>query len=396
MRPRVCTAVTFKTLFGVDSKASNAEGICLLRSGQFMEALAAFQESIQMRPDYPVAWYGLYQTYVRIGSYPEAEQALDELTGLIPGKTLALTASMDWLQRLYPEVAEMQLENQKRDVHVYGNPALHRQWAMMEARRWLHLGHPAAAISTLEPIWNTYPNNAQTSGLMAEAYRRTGDLESAQLSLKHALVSVSEHPVILGVRARIAFDLGEYKKPGGCINKWLATIVRSDLPLNGICSEPKIERVRVRLRSIGGRFQRIQMPPSFSTFLGGASETRVDTLVMGLGCAPSQPEPKPKTLPHIVLISLDTTRADHLGSYGYTAGKTDTLDALAEQGTRFHRAYSPAPLTIPAHISLFTGLYPPRHGVRTNGDGMLTADHVTLTKELKQHGYRTAGSVSAL
>ena len=116
-----------------------------------------------------------------------------------------------------------------------------------------------------------------------------------------------------------------------------------------------------------------------------------------IGCAPSEPvsPPVPSKRPHVVLISLDTTRADRLGSYGYTSGKTETLDALAHQGTRFHRAYSPAPLTIPAHISLFTGLYPPRHGVRTNGDGMLGAEHVTLTKELKQHGYRTAGSVSA-
>lgn len=118
-----------------------------------------------------------------------------------------------------------------------------------------------------------------------------------------------------------------------------------------------------------------------------------------VGCGPTTPTPTPapKTSkrPHVVLISLDTTRADHLGSYGYTEGKTETLDALANQGVRFDRAYSPAPLTIPAHISLFTGLYPPRHGVRTNGDGMLSPEHVTLTKELKEHGYRTAGSVSA-
>jgi len=112
------------------------------------------------------------------------------------------------------------------------------------------------------------------------------------------------------------------------------------------------------------------------------------------GCAPDT-APPPVAQPHIVLISLDTTRADRLGSYGYTKARTETLDKLARDGRRFEHAYSPAPLTIPAHISLFTGLYPPNHGVRGNGDGVMREDHHTLMRELKTMGYRTAASVSA-
>lgn len=194
------------------AEASNAEGICLLRSGQFMEALAAFEESIQMRSDYPVAWYGLYQTNVRLGDGQAAERALDELTRLIPDKTLARTASLDWLQRTQPDVADVYLAAQKREVHALGNPALRRQWTMMEARRWLHLGHPAEAVRMLEPVFEQYPNNVQTAGLIAEAYRRTGDTDAAELSLKHALISVSEHPLILGTKARIAVDKGKRKQ----------------------------------------------------------------------------------------------------------------------------------------------------------------------------------------
>ena len=71
--------------------------------------------------------------------------------------------------------------------------------------------------------------------------------------------------------------------------------------------------------------------------------------------------------PNVLLITLDTTRADRLGSYGYTAAATPHLDRLAAGGVRFAQAVSPAPLTLPAHASLFTGRNPFAHGVRNNG-----------------------------
>src|SRR5512139_1799006 len=80
----------------------------------------------------------------------------------------------------------------------------------------------------------------------------------------------------------------------------------------------------------------------------------------------SAPAPAPPARPSIVLITLDTTRADRLGCYGYEGAATPVLDALARSGARFDRALSPAPLTLPAHASLMTGLVPRRHGVRDN------------------------------
>jgi len=193
-------------------EASNAEGICLLRAGRLLQAVAAFEESIQLRVDYPVAWYGLFQASIRLNDNDTAKRAMEELQRLVPGKTLAQVAFMDWLQRTDPETSDMELEIQKQDVRVFGKPAIRRQWAMIEARRWLHLGHPSAAISVLEPIWSRYPSNVQTSALIAEAYRRAGDADSAESCLSHALIMVSEHPVILGVRARIAADQGKPKQ----------------------------------------------------------------------------------------------------------------------------------------------------------------------------------------
>ena len=72
--------------------------------------------------------------------------------------------------------------------------------------------------------------------------------------------------------------------------------------------------------------------------------------------------------PSILLVTLDTVRRDHVGSYGAESGLTPSLDALASGGLVHDAAYTTMPTTGPAHVSLFTGLYPSDHGVRRNGD----------------------------
>ena len=99
--------------------------------------------------------------------------------------------------------------------------------------------------------------------------------------------------------------------------------------------------------------------------------------------------------PNLVLVTLDTTRADHIGCYGYTDARTPVLDALATGGVRFSQAATPAPLTLPAHASLMTGLYPTFHGVRINGTTALGADRTTLAEILSERGYRTGAFVAA-
>jgi len=99
--------------------------------------------------------------------------------------------------------------------------------------------------------------------------------------------------------------------------------------------------------------------------------------------------------PAFLLITLDTTRADRLGSYGHRAARTPALDALAESGVRFAGAYATAPLTLPSHATMLTGLYPPEHGLRTNGKGRLHSEIPTLATTLQQAGYRTGAFVGA-
>jgi arylsulfatase A-like enzyme/Tfp pilus assembly protein PilF len=98
---------------------------------------------------------------------------------------------------------------------------------------------------------------------------------------------------------------------------------------------------------------------------------------------------------NVLLVTLDTTRWDRIGAYGDGAAVTPHLDRLAGEGVLFEQAIAPAPLTLPAHSTLFTGLLPPRHGVRDNGGYVLDARHATMASALKASGRQTGAFVGA-
>ncbi len=118
------------------------------------------------------------------------------------------------------------------------------------------------------------------------------------------------------------------------------------------------------------------------------------TLAMVLTCGCGGPTPVPPE--RILLISIDTLRADRVGAYGAVRAHTPHLDGSAAQGVRFDVALSPVPLTLPAHASLMTGLDPPRHGVRHNGVHRLDASLPTLAEGLRDAGYATGAVVGSL
>ncbi|MBY0275601.1 sulfatase-like hydrolase/transferase [Candidatus Binatia bacterium] len=97
--------------------------------------------------------------------------------------------------------------------------------------------------------------------------------------------------------------------------------------------------------------------------------------------------------PNIVLVSIDSLRADHVGAYGYPRDTSPTIDGLARDGVLFEQAFSSAPWTIPAHMSLLTGLPPELHRVESRAS-KLSPDAVTLAEVLRDAGYTTAGIVS--
>ena len=97
----------------------------------------------------------------------------------------------------------------------------------------------------------------------------------------------------------------------------------------------------------------------------------------------------------VILISIDTCRADYLSCYGYSRQTTPNIDAIAAEGILFENTISPVPLTLPAHSSMLTGTIPPYHGVHTNPDYQLSKSNLTLAELLKENGFRTAAIISA-
>jgi arylsulfatase A-like enzyme/Tfp pilus assembly protein PilF len=123
----------------------------------------------------------------------------------------------------------------------------------------------------------------------------------------------------------------------------------------------------------------------------GQPENRTQGIVSGDAAGPPTGI---EAIHNILLVSIDTCRADHLGCYGYKRPTTPNIDAVARDGAMFKMALTPVPLTKPAHCSMFTGMYPPTHGVHWNTSSEHLADtNVTLAKVLRQAGHQTAAFI---
>jgi arylsulfatase A-like enzyme/Tfp pilus assembly protein PilF len=125
--------------------------------------------------------------------------------------------------------------------------------------------------------------------------------------------------------------------------------------------------------------------------------TRMKVLAATLGliflggwCAAAERPPL-----NVVLITVDTLRPDHLGCYGYRSVKTPTIDGLAEHGIRFAHAFTPVPITLPAHTALLTGEFPLATGIHDFTGNKVRAGTETLARILRGHGYTTAAFIAA-
>jgi len=116
-------------------------------------------------------------------------------------------------------------------------------------------------------------------------------------------------------------------------------------------------------------------------------------LAVTMACSSAAPAPKPAAR-NLLLVTIDTLRPDRLGAYGHARARTPNLDALAQGGVAFDRAYAAAPVTLPSHATLLTGRYPPGHGSRDNGM-RVSADAPTLATIFKARGAKTAAFVAA-
>ena len=105
--------------------------------------------------------------------------------------------------------------------------------------------------------------------------------------------------------------------------------------------------------------------------------------------------PRPTARPNVLLITIDTLRADRVGAYGWRAAATPVLDRLASGGMLFPNAFTAVPVTLASHATLLTGRNPHNHGVRGNSFYRLREGEPTLATSLKQMGYDTAAVVGA-
>lgn len=110
--------------------------------------------------------------------------------------------------------------------------------------------------------------------------------------------------------------------------------------------------------------------------------------------------PQPKSTrkpqpPNLLLVTIDTLRADHIGAYGYKAAATPNLDRLAAEGARFAEAYSAVPITLPSHATLMTGTFPMMHGLHDFSDNRLNQSQPTMAGILREHGYATGAVVAS-
>ena len=102
-----------------------------------------------------------------------------------------------------------------------------------------------------------------------------------------------------------------------------------------------------------------------------------------------------ETPPNILLITLDTTRADRIGCYGYPGAVTPNIDGLARRGVRWSRAISPSPLTLPSHATMMTGRTPRELGVHDNSHTRLGEDALTLAEIFSSRSYRTSAFIAS-
>jgi len=122
---------------------------------------------------------------------------------------------------------------------------------------------------------------------------------------------------------------------------------------------------------------------------------RIIVVLIALTALSAAAQTAPKPALNVVLITIDTLRADHVGCYGYKQIKTPNIDGLAADGARFERAFAVVPVTLPSHTSMLTGTYPMLSGMHDFSGNKLSPLQPTLASVLKQAGYETGAVVAS-
>ena len=272
--------------------------------------------------------------------------------------------------------------------------------------------HAEAAIS-FERASLADPTNASYLANLGNARRALGQLEGAAAAYRQAL---DRDATFADAANGLGVVLVQQKRAAEAVPFFERAVARdpafAEAQLNlGIALQESGQRdaradaVSPRRRDAEGALARAGRRPRLASGIGASMNRRLvvlgllaAALVSGAACrrqTPAAPASGDASQArNLLIVTIDTLRADRVGAYGYSTARTPALDGVARAGVRFDQAFAPSPITLTSHASLLTGRYPPGHGARHNGMAM-TASVPTLATTLDAAGFATAAFVSA-
>jgi len=366
------------------------------------KALAEFEKALAVAPHHLPIYLRLGAVYTAKGQFAKAVESYRHVLEQDPESAPALT---DWAAVLvrqgrlvealpkYEQAAEI-------DPEAVG---IFYQWGDLLVR----LRRNAGAVTVFERADEIEPDPpADALVNWGTALQRLGKLGEARLKYEYALGAAPDHVTALNNLGLILAQ-SESERDEGI--RLLERAVKTQ-PANPAYLH-NLGWAYLQAKRYGEAYNLLQRSVAATEPSSPLYEERVANLRLAEAQIPRSAATK--TMPNVLLIVLDTLRADHLSSYGYSRNTTPNIDAVAAQGALFENAISQAPWTAPSVASLFTGLYPSVHGLDGGirwGKGqksagaklpfavqkVLSSSQLTLAEGLRRHGYATAGFVSNL
>ena len=355
-----------------------SDAIADSQHGRYQESIEKLKGVIKTEPNSVPAHYMQGLNYYRLSMFPEAVDELQKTVQLSPDYALALfNLGMAQAHAGQMDAAIATLQRTLQLDATNFEAAFNLGVAFIQKKQ---LDPAAEAFRQSVTI---YPEFARGHRALGETLLYQGNTDEAIAELRRAVELAPQEPIMHESLAKA-------------------------LTAKGLTAEADEETRRAqqhprRSRRMFGRFSKF--PTRLSSALPLAAVMTLAAAVTGFAQStaikPAQANPHPKTSigqsppnrPSVILITIDTVRADHVGCYGAQMVKTPTLDALAHDGVVFERAISQVPLTWPSHAVILTGTYPFQNGVQDFTGQPLAQQFRSVAQAFKQAGYAT-GAVS--
>ena len=364
------------------------------------EALAEFEKALAIAPHHLLIYLRIGAVYKAKGQFAKAVENYRHVLEQDPESVPALKAWADVLLSQGRLVEALPKYEQAAELDPQAVEVLY-QWGHLLVR----IRRNAEAVSVFERAEEIEPDPpADALVYWGTALQHLGELDEARLKYEYALEAVPDHVTALN-NLGLILARSESERDEGI--RLLERAVKAQ-PANPAYLH-NLGWAYLQAKRYGEAYNLLQRSVAATEPSSPLYEGRVDNLRLAEVQIPRSAATK--TMPNVLLILLDTLRADHLSSYGYSRNTTPNIDAVAARGALFENAISQAPWTAASVASLFTSLYPSVHGLDGGirwGKGqksaggklpfaiqkVLSSSQLTLAEGLRRQGYKTAGFVS--